>query len=49
MFNIGLLAAKWARLTPEATAVIDATNDSRVNFADFDRYIDACGPRVYGY
>jgi long-chain acyl-CoA synthetase len=39
MFNIGLLAAKWARLTPNETAVIDATNDSRVNFADFDRRI----------
>ena len=39
MFNIGLLAAKWARLTPNETAVIDATNDTRVNFADFDRRI----------
>ena len=37
--NIGLIPEKWARLTPDNEAVIDATTGKRINFADFDRLI----------
>ena len=37
--NIGLIPQKWARLTPDNEAVIDATTGNRINFADFDRLI----------
>ena len=37
--NIGLIPQKWARLTPNKEAVIDASKGKRITFADFDRLI----------
>ncbi|MBG00817.1 MAG: AMP-dependent synthetase [Acidimicrobiaceae bacterium] len=34
--NIGFIPQKWARLTPENQAVIDASKDQRINYGDFD-------------
>ena len=34
--NIGQIPAKWARQTPDRTAIVDATTGQRVNWADFD-------------
>ncbi|MYI56547.1 MAG: AMP-binding protein, partial [Acidimicrobiia bacterium] len=37
--NIGQIPAKWARQTPQGTAIIDATTGQRVNWADFDNHV----------
>ena len=37
--NIGLIPQKWARLTPNKEAVIDASKGQRITYADFDRLI----------
>ena len=37
--NIGLIPQKWARLTPSNEAVIDATNNKRITYAQFDSLI----------
>ena len=38
--NIGLIPQKWARLTPSNEAVIDATNNKRISYAQFDSLIN---------
>ena len=38
--NIGLIPQKWARLTPSNEAVIDATNNKRITYAQFDSLIN---------
>ncbi|MBN39238.1 MAG: AMP-dependent synthetase [Acidimicrobiaceae bacterium] len=38
--NIGLIPKKWARLTPSNEAVIDATNNKRISYAQFDSLIN---------
>jgi len=37
--NIGSVPKKWAKLTPDNEAVIDASTGQRINYADFDRII----------
>ena len=37
--NIGLIPKKWARLTPNSEAVIDASTGQRISYADFDYLI----------
>ena len=37
--NIGQIPAKWARQTPQGTAIVDATTGRRVNWADFDSQV----------
>jgi long-chain acyl-CoA synthetase len=37
--NIGMLPAKWARLTPRREAVIDSTTGRRITFGDFDAHV----------
>jgi long-chain acyl-CoA synthetase len=37
--NIGNIPAKWARLTPDAEAVIDSTTGKRITFAAFDEHV----------
>ena len=37
--NIGLIPKKWARLTPNSEAVIDASTGLRISYADFDYLI----------
>ena len=37
--NIGLIPKKWARLTPNSEAVIDASTGQRICYADFDLVI----------
>jgi long-chain acyl-CoA synthetase len=39
MMNVGLLAAKWARLTPDAVAIIDSADGRQVTFGEFDRMV----------
>ncbi len=38
--NIGLIAQKWANLTPDKTAIFDSANDKRITFAELDRYVN---------
>ena len=37
--NIGRIPQKWARLTPDATAVIDATTDRRITWRELDEHV----------
>jgi len=37
--NIGSIPQKWARQTPHQTAIIDATTQREVSFADLDRHV----------
>jgi acyl-CoA synthetase (AMP-forming)/AMP-acid ligase II len=37
--NIGTIPAKWARLAPDRTAVIDQPAGRRITFADFDEHV----------
>jgi len=37
--NIGQVPAKWARLTPDSTAVIDATSGERITYGELDRRV----------
>lgn len=37
--NLGLVPAKWARLTPDNEAVIDSTTGRRITFRDFDEHV----------
>ncbi len=37
--NLGLVPAKWARLTPRNEAIVDSTTGKRITFADFDAHV----------
>jgi len=37
--NIGMIPAKWARLTPDRVAVIDQPSNRQITFADFDEHV----------
>lgn len=37
--NIGLIPQKWARLTPQKLAVIDAENDKRITFLELEKLV----------
>lgn len=38
--NIGLIPQKWARLTPQKLAVIDAENDKRITFFELEKLVN---------
>lgn len=48
MRNIGRLAEKWARLTPHAVAVIDASSERQIAFGEFDRMIRRLANHLLG-
>ncbi len=39
MVNIGMVVAKWARLTPHREAIVDATSGQRITFGDLDEHV----------